>query len=223
MHLLRRSLPILMLMLIALTGGVTGCAPKEPPKKAEPPPPPPPTPEELAAKIIADSGLNDPLPAAGTGFPSEAADKLKKAMSGARRNHKDTPEGQRVLQIVNQQVDQRIRALEGALAWEHTLGTIEGFEALNPGSPKWSTSKERALIELQKPKVKIIGFMQDAAILEFYLPITKQTDKQRVRPGEEFHDVTLVEVIGNNQGVRLRYGATGETFDVFTKSASKTK
>ena len=208
-------------MLIALVGGVSGCAEKEPPKPAEPPPPPPPTPEEIAAKIIADAGLNEPLPAAGASFAKEAADGLKRVLTQAKRANSEAPDGQRALQIVNQQVDQRIRALEGAQAWEHVLGTVEGFEALNPGSPKWQSSKERALIELVKPKVTIVGFMQDSAILNFYLPVDKKTNKQSVRPGEEFYGVTLVEVIGNNQGVRMRYGATGETFDVFMKSALK--
>jgi len=217
MRLLRRSIPIFM--LIALMGGVTGCAEKEPPKPATPPPPPPPTPEEIAAKIIADAGLNEPLPTEGATFAKEAAEALKRKLATAKRGHSETPDGQRALQIVNQQVDQRIRALEGAKAWEHVVGTIEGFEALNPGSPKWQQSKESAIMELQKPKVTIIGFMQDTAILNFYLPITKETNKESVRAGEEFYGITLVEVIGNNQGVRLRYGATGETFDVFTKSA----
>ncbi len=218
---LRRS--ILLLMLIALVGGVTGCAEREPPKPAEPPPPPPPTPEEIATKVIADSGLNEPLPAAGAPFPKEAADKLKRALGTAKRANSTSPDGQRALQIINQHVDQRIRTLEDSQAWEHALGTIEGYEALNPGSKKWETSKERALTELQKPKIEIIGFMQDTAILEYYLPIAKQTNRRSVRAGEEFDGVTLVEVIGNNQGVRMRYGATGETFDVFTKSAQTPK
>ncbi len=216
---LRRFVPVLI--LLAIVSPVTGCAPKEPPKPAEPPPPPPPTPEEIAAKIVAESGIGDPLPEPNATFPQEAADKLKNRLRSAKNTNQSTPDGQRALQLVNQQLDQRIRALEGAGAWEYLLGHIEAFEVLNPGSPKWATSKEAALAELSKPKITIVGFMQDTAILRFYLPVTKQEARESMRIGEEMHGVTLMEIIGNNQGVRMKYGQTGQTFDVLTKSAQQ--
>ncbi len=219
MFLFRRSLPILM--LIALAGGISGCAEKEPPKPATPPPPPPPTPEEIAAKITAEAGLNDPLPAVGDTFTKEAAEALKKTLRNAKSLQSKTPEGQRALQIVNSQLDQRIHALEDAGAWEHTLGAVEAFDILNPKSPKWQTTKETAIAELQKPKITIFGFMQDYALLDFYLPISKETHREKMRPGEELFGVTLMEVIGKNQGLKFRYAQTGQTFDVMTKSASK--
>ncbi len=214
---LRRFLPLLV--LICMAGAVVGCKEKEPPPPAEPPPPPPPTPEEIAAKIVAESGIGDPLPEAGAQFPQEAADKLKNRLRNAKNQNSATPDGQRALQLVNQQLDQRIRALEAAHAWEYVMGHIEAFEILNPGSPKWQTTKEQSMAELRKPKVTIVGFMQDTAILRFYLPVSKMEARESMRVGEEMHGVKLMEVIGNNQGVRLRYGETGQTFDVLTKSA----
>jgi len=109
---LRRFLPVLV-VLIAVCSFV-GCAEKEPPPPAEPPPPPPPTPEEIAAKIVAESGIGDPLPEASATFPQEAADKLKNRLRSAKNQNNSTPDGQRALQLVNQQLDQRIRALEGS-------------------------------------------------------------------------------------------------------------
>lgn len=214
---LRRFLPLLIVMVAACA--FVGCAEKEPPPPAEPPPPPPPTPEEIAAKIVTESGLGDPLPEAGAAFTQEASDKLKNRLRSARNQNKDTPDGQRALQLVNQQLDQRIRALEGAGAWEFVLGHIEGFEILNQGSPKWQSTKDQALAELAKPRITIVGFMQDTAILRFYLPVTRQEMRESMRAGEEMHGVTLMEIIGNNQGVRMKYGQTGQTFDVLTKSA----
>lgn len=214
---LRRFLPLLV--LVCMAGAVVGCKEKEPPPPAEPPPPPPPTPEEIAAKIVAESGIGDPLPQTGAPFPQEASDKLKNRLRSAKNANSTTPDGQRALQLVNQQLDQRIRALEGIQAWEYVLGHIQAFEILNPGSPKWQTTKEQAQSELRKPQITIVGFMQDTAILRFYLPVTQEEVRESMRAGEEMHGVTLMEVIGNNQGVRLKYGETGQTFDVLTKSA----
>ena len=91
---IRRCMPLLL--AVALVCGVTDCAKKEEPKKeAAPPPPPPPTPEEIATKIVTDSGLNEPLPAAGASFSKESAEKMKKVLTAAQRSNKDTPEGQR--------------------------------------------------------------------------------------------------------------------------------
>lgn len=216
---LRRFLPLLVMLTVVCA--LVGCAEKEPPPPAEPPPPPPPTPEEIAAKIVAESGLGDPLPEPGATLPQEAADKLKNRLRNAKNTNGATPDGQRALQLVNQQLDQRIRALEAAAAWEFVMAHIEAFEIMNPGSPKWTTTKEQAVAELQKPKITIVGFMQDTAILRFYLPVSKTESRESMRAGEEMHGVTLMEIIGNNQGVRMKYGQTGQTFDVLTKSAQK--
>jgi len=75
---------------------------------------------------------------------------------------------------------------------------------------------------LAKPQVDIVGFFYDgtrdtdAAILDFYLPLTGETHRERVSEGEEFYGLTLVQIIGNNQGVQLEYEETGQTFDVLT-------
>jgi hypothetical protein len=219
----RRRLYLVLLAWIVVA--VQACGPREPPEPEAPPPPPPPTPEQIAEKIITELGLNAPLPPAGATQTVDEAQAFKTGIQRARGSNSSTPEGKRALQIVSSRLDQRIQALESNRLWEHTLTGIEGYEVLNPGSPKWSTTKEVAIAEMKKPKVTIVGFMashgQDAAVLEFYLPVQKTTERKQVRVGEEFFGLTLVEIIGDNQGVRLEYGETGQTFDVLTRSARR--
>lgn len=227
MSILRRGWPAIF--CIALCLGYVGCSSEPEPKQAEEEeaPPPPPTPEEIANKIVTDLGLNAPLPASGARLAKEASDKMKTVARQAKNVNSATPEGKRALQIVSRRVDQRIGALEQAGAWDHALATIEVYEILNDGSHKWDTTKQTAMAELTKPKVTIVGFWydgttdQNAALLEFYLPISRETKRERVRVGEEFYGLKLTEIIGKNQGVRLEYKETGKTYDVLTASASQ--
>jgi hypothetical protein len=201
-----------------LVVAVPACAPKEPPPPEEPPPPPPPTPEELAQKLIGELGLDAPLPGANARVTPEEAQKLKQGIQRAKAQHTGTPDGKRVLQLLSNKLDDRISALEAAQRWEHVILMIDAFEALNPGSLKWLQSKEVATAEMRKPRVTIVGFLttqgQDSAILEFYLPIQRTTEREQVRVGEEFYGLKLLEIIGNNQGVRFEYLETGDVFDV---------
>lgn len=219
----RRGWPALLLVVVCLA--IAGCSEPPPPEPEEPPPPPPPTPEEIADKIIADLGLNEPLPAPGSRMNQQASDKFKKLVQQSKTQHSATPEGKRALQIVSQKLDQRIRALENTGLWEHALTHIQGHKILNPGSSKWDATQELAMAEMRKPRVEVIGFLYDGttgqnmAILEFYLPIRKETHEHRVRVGEEFYGLKLERIIGNNQGVTLEYQETGQSFDVLTKSA----
>jgi hypothetical protein len=215
---------LVLIAVAALLTAAPACAPKEPPPPAEPPPPPPPTPEEIAQKIVEELGLTAPLPPPGTPLSTQDSQTFKSAVQKARNQNNATPDGKRALQIASNKLDERIAALEENKLWEHTLAGIEGYEVLNPGSPKWSATKELASAELKKPKVTIVGFMtshdQNSVLLDFYLPIQKTHEKQQVRVGEEFFGLTLVEIIGNNQGVRLEYADTGQVYEVLTKSAS---
>ncbi len=222
---LRLGSTLFLLAICACVMTVPACAPKEPPKPAEPPPPPPPTPEEISAKIVTEIGLNNPLPAPGAVMTVEEVQAFKSAVQKAKNQNNSSPDGKRALQLTSSKLDERIRALEENQLWEHALTMIEGYEILNAGSPKWSATKELAVAELAKPKVTIVGFMtthdQNSVLLNFYLPIQKTNQRQQVRVGEEFFGLKLVEIIGDNQGVRLEYSNTGQVYDVLTKSASK--
>ncbi len=220
---LRRGWPAILLVVLCLA--IAGCSEPPPPEPDEPPPPPPPTPEELAGKAIADLGLDGPIPKPGSRLNKQAGDKFKTLVQQTKTRLSGSQDGKRALQIVSRKLDQRIRALADAGLSEHVLAHVEAHKILNPGSTKWDTTEELAMAELTKPQVNIIGFLYDGttgqnkAILEFYLPIRKETHEHQVRVGEEFYGLELVRIIGNNQGVTLEYRETGQTFDVLTKSA----
>lgn len=216
-----------LVAVLAMAFCIAGCAEREPKKPDTPPPPPPPTPQEIADKIMTDLQLVGPLPAAGATMPKQASANFLNVIRTAKSQHSTGEDGKRALQIVSQNLDSRLRALENNQLWEHVLTYCDGHIALNPGSHKFDRTREKAIAELRKPRVTIEGFFfdgktdQTAVFMNFYLPIEKETYRQQVRVGEEFYGLKLVSIIGNNQGVTMEYLETDDTFDVLSGSANR--
>ena len=220
-----RALSLLAVLAMALC--MAGCAEKEPERPDTPPPPPPPTPQEIADKIMTTLQLNQPLPALGSTMPKQASTSFLNAIRNAKSQHSANPVGKQALQIVSQQLDSRLRALENNQLWEHALTYCDAHLVLNPDSHKFDRTREKAVAELRKPRVTIRGFYTDgntnqtAVFMDFYLPITKESHREQVRVGEEFYGLKLVAIIGNNQGVTMEYLETGEATDVLAGTANR--
>lgn len=208
---------------------IIGCAAKEeePEEEPPPPPPPPPTPQEIAAKIVNDLGLDGPLPESSAKVNPNNAKKLLNIASTQNKQLSATEDGKKALQIVNRKLDSRIRACANNEAWAHTLMYTEMHNAFVPDSAKFLAERNRAIAELKKPEVTLKGIINDAATgrqiayLEMYLPLTKETVTENMRLGDTLHGLKFTEVIGNNQGVVFNYIETDDTFEVMTKAASK--
>ena len=215
-----------LLAVIAMAFCVTGCGEKEPEKSDEPPPPPPPTPQEIAEKIMADLGLNELLPAVGATMPKQASSNFLSVTRSAKNQNSVSTDG-RLLQVVSQKLDSRLRALEGNQLWEHVLTYCDAHLVLIPDSHKFDRTREKAVAELKKPRVTIEGFFidgntgQTSVFMDFYLPTEKESHREQVRVGEEFYGLRLVAIIGNNQGVTMEYLETDQTFDILTESANR--
>lgn len=208
-----------LLAVLAMAFFVAGCEEKPPP---EPEAPPPPTPEEIAAKIVSDLQLNGPLPAPGSTMPKNASQQFLSTVRAAKNQNAASEDGKRALSFVSQELDRRLRALESNGLWEHVLTYCDAHLIFNPNSRKFDRARDKAVVELRKPRVTVQGYYidgktnQTAVFMEFYLPSEKQTYKEQVRVGEEFYGLKLVEIIGDNQGVTLEYLETDETFDVLS-------
>ena len=219
---IQRTLSLVAVLVFALL--LAGCGEREPP---EPPPPPPPTPEEIAAKIMTELQLNQPLPAPGSTFPTAAGRNFLSTVRGAKTQHSVSPDGVLALQIVSQRLDSRLRALEDNELWEHVLAYSDAHLILNPGSRRFNRTRDKAVVELRKPRVTIEGFFYDgkndqtSVFMNFYLPMEKVTYREKVRVGEEFYGLKMVEIIGRSQGVTMEYMETDETFDVLFESANR--
>lgn len=219
-------LPILLAVSLLLPG----CGAEEPPvvvtKKAAPPPP---TPEQIATMITQKLGLNGPLPAAGTTLPPGTARTFKASVTSIREKQMGEEEGLEVLGFISSTFEKRIKQVERAKLWHHLIVYEEGYRVLNPRSQKFKRQRDKAIIELKRPSVTLTGFMYDGrndftiVYMNVHMPLEDKVYEERMRPGEEIHGLKLVKVIGNNQGVTFEFIENGDIFDVYTKSAMKSK
>lgn len=213
---MQRLIPMMLLVVIALLG----CKEPEPEEPEGPPPPPPPTPQELANKVIQDAQLNSPLPPAGSRMPPAAAQNLRDIITREKNTKSASEDGKVALQFVSRALERRIQEANNAELWEFVVVYIDVYAILNPGSARYDSMKQRATTELLKPQPSITGFLADGrtgdtiVILNLYLPQNGQTYSERMRVGEELYGLKLVEIIGNNKGVVMEYGVTGQTFEV---------
>ncbi len=209
-----------LIAVLAMAFVAAGCGEKPPP---EPEAPPPPTPEEIAAGIVGELQLNGPLPAPGSRYPRGASQQFIATIRTAKSQNSISEDGKRALAIVSQELDRRLRALEKAELWEHVLTYCDAHVVFNPTSKKFDRAHDRAVVELRKPKVTLQGFYfdgksnQTAVFMDFYIPTTQASYSEKVRVGEEFHGLKLIEIVGDNQGINLEYLETGEAFTVLMK------
>lgn len=134
-----------------------------------------------------------------------------------------TEDGDKSLAIVARKVDERVRQYERAELWEHVLTLTDAHLIFKPGSPKFNHTRDKAQVEIRKPRVTLKGLPEidgrKTVILSFYLPMTNKTYSERMTLGEEMHGARLLSVIGKDRGVRMEYLETGEIFEVYFPAA----
>lgn len=193
---------------------VLGACKKEPEPPPAPPPPPPPTAEALESRVMEKvAPLVNPFPDGG----KELRETLSREVASLKTELNGSSAQKR---IANNFVDKLKEATEAEL-WDLVLNLCEGIDVLDPANTRTQRVRQRALDEKNRPVVKMTGVMEvdnvPNVFLEIYLPETGQTEHEQVREGEEFHGLILERIIGNNQGVRLKYLKTDATFDVSKK------
>lgn len=208
MHKLR-ILPCLLVLVVA----VTNCKEEEAPVIVAPPPP---TPREIADEIMAQLGLDAPIPRAGIKLPPGTAQTFLNQVRQQMSRHSTTPDGKEALKMVSRQVDQRIRATEEIEAWDFVVVLTEVHVILNPGSQKFVRLREDAEIQLRKPVVDVLLLWQKdgkwTARLKFSLPLTGEEYTKSLRLDEDFEGIKLRDFVANGRGVELEYLETGEIF-----------
>lgn len=216
------SLLATLAMMVALSGCEDQAA-RERRQRPEVEEPPPPTPEEIAQKIIVDAQLNAPMPVRGSSLPPSLRQTVLDLLRREKRRLQGTEDGDRALAIVARKVDQRVRLYEREELWEHVLTLCDAHLIFKPNSRKFSHTRDKALLELRKPRVTVHGLPEfdgrKVAILTFYLPLTSQTYSEQMAIGEEMHGVRFLSVFGEDRGVRLEYLETGERFIAYLPRA----
>lgn len=222
-----RKIPLILLILLVIP--LTGCQDEvardrpDRPDVGEDGEPLPPTPEEVAQQIIAEAQLNAPIARQGTSLPPAVRKTILDLLRREKNRLKGTEEGDRTLAIVEAKVDERVRQYQRAKLWEHVITMTDAHLIFNPGSVKFNHVRDKALVELRKPRVTVTGIPdfngRKIAMLRIYMPLTSQTFSEKMSLGEEMHGIRFLEIFGNDRGVRLEYLETGERFIAYVPSA----
>ncbi len=190
------------------------------------PPPPPPSAEELANQAMQQLQILNVIP---KNLP------LQMVLSDDARH--------RVVEDLKSWQERMGREVNGAAAVERLMATLEDrlraarddqnpgltlllcdlLEALGYASTRIDISREWARVYNNRPVVVIKGWFQQLdtpeeeiyAFCEVYLPETGEVHTVQVREGDEFDGLLFVQIIGKNRGMRLRYLATNDTFEVY--------
>ena len=208
-------------LLLALTVGVLGGCPRSEPKTpAKPPPPPPPTPEEIASEIRQSL---QPINALPPGLPvhPEINNQVRNGLRSAKNKHQTTENGKEALNMIANELKNKLTAAQEAEHWYKVVLICDVLQILSPGVPRYEKAKEKARIQINRPKVRVTGFFTDAkteeviVFLDVFLPETGRTESVKVREGQEFLRLKLLNIVGKNRGVNLEYLRTGDQFEVY--------
>lgn len=89
--------------------------------------------------------------------------------------------------------------------------------------------RQNAQLVIDRPKPDITGFWKDEAtgqttvFLHVTTPSDGKTHDVRAREGDEFYDLRLIEIIGDNKCVKFEYLVNQDTFQVCTDAARQSQ
>lgn len=210
--LMKKKLCVLMFVMM----GLVGCEGKEEKEEEKPPPPPP-----SAQQLYKTHG--DQLNQAILSNPGDVKNAINQVKSALRAE----PNGQEALSMITSDVRDSAKAAYALaeesgepILWDAVLVTCDALEALNPDDPRIGRYRERAQKEKERPIVEIRGFRTDPetdtdiATIDVTIPNTGERRRMSVQEGEEFLNYEFVEVIGNREGMVLKYKPTGKEYRV---------
>lgn len=220
----RRGFVLSITMVLSTITLFSGCnsEPTPPPKPVDPNAPIV-TPQDIAAGVIQDAQLSGPLPRPGSKMPVSVRRNVLDLLRREKVSLAGTPEGDVAIDIIKKRIDERVRAFERAELWEHVLTYSDAHVIFSPNSKKFNRARETALTELRKPRVTVTGLPEfdghKLAMLNIYIPMTSKKYREQLAIGEEKHGIRVLDVYGDDLGVRLEYLETGERFIAYLPGA----
>jgi hypothetical protein len=210
----------LSLFPLALLVVLSACTPKAPPPPVELPPAPP-SAEELHKGIMtALQPYFIPIDA----LPTPAIQALRAEATQTLRT-----ECNKIGSAVNRDLAKsKVKSdLMGMLKmaydseeWNKTLLFCDLFDILDSDTVRTKRYRVRAETEKNRPKPTVTGIVTDprtdipTVFMDVYLPETDTTEQVRVRIGEDFFGLRLLEIIGRNTAVKFLYIETDTTYEV---------
>jgi len=220
---MNRTLALLVAVAVCATP-LTGCDRK--PKKPKPVPPvqAPPTPQEIAAEIRASlRPLTALVVASDAPISSDVSGQVLSGLRSGKAKHQMTENGKKALDIIAVDCNSALDSAIAAESWHAVVLACDALDIIEPNNVRTDRQRRRAQMEINRPKVTIKGFMTDEetnevfVFLDVYLPQSKETVKERVREGQEFHGLRLVNIIGKEKGIKMQHVESGETYEIMWK------
>ena len=217
MQLSMRLSAIALLMAV-----VVGCSePTPPPPDPNNPPPKIKTQGEIVSEF---QPAYQPLQAAvgsGSDVDREAGKAIASALSSAKGKNAAEQNANAAIAQVTTDIEELLKKANEKELWGTVVSGCDALGAVDPTNPKIARFKDRALLQLNRPKVRITGSTKipsqsDKTVffLDVFLPEKNKTESVKQSVGDEFLGLRFVEVIGNDQGIKLEYKATGDIFSV---------
>lgn len=218
-----------LLAAAALTVCLAGCEEADfSIKKTEeaPPAPPPPTPDELVAEAVGSLQVLNVIP---PGIPLQyvltknGREEVVNYVREWKENAHQLDDGAAAVRKLWRELDDRLQPARHNQNAALVLLLCDLIEVLDPENPKVPRYREWARVYNNRPVVVIKGWFekkdeeieQTFVFCDVYLPEQREMHPVEVTEGEEFYGVKFEEIIGKNRGMRLRYLATGDVYEVY--------
>lgn len=205
---------------LAALAALTACNVAPPP----PPPPPPEGPQTKEEVLALVRPMIAPIRAAlapGAYLTDTDRAVIMGNLRAAVAEHGGKDFGQAALREVGHEISEMGREAGKAERWRLALFCVDVFDLLNMESALLKRIGQRAQHMMDQPTVRVRGFLEDGANRDLYVFMdlvnrrTGEVQKVRVREGEEFGGLRLIQVLGRNQKVRVEYlRIPGLIFDV---------
>ncbi len=204
-----------MRMMMIILGGLLilmmGCE-NLLPEVEEPVPEGPQTKAEVLAKIRpAIAPLRNTLQPGMPGISDHAREQVMSDLREAIMAYGDTEFGQEALRELGYEIMDIARQAAGQTRHNLVLVCVDAIELLSMESHLLRRLGERADIFLDRPMVRVQGFLDDHEKDDTYVFLqlidrrTGSEERVKARLEDKFHNLRLVDIIGRNRGVVLEY------------------
>jgi len=209
-----RSIPILIVLAAVLAGCGEQAFWEKP---VEPQAPAQPSKEQIVAEVKPMiEPLREvlrPMPGGGRspGLTEESRNIVINALRDAQIKYGNTENGPAALREVGVEIAEIARNARDDDRWILVQACVDAYEILNMKSAALERLDNRAKELLARPTVEVKGFLDDkeTGVINVFLELTdretKEVKKVTAREGDEFDNLRLVEIIGNNKVVRFEY------------------
>jgi len=126
--------------------------------------------------------------------------------------------GEKARAKVETDIKAALKAAYDGEQWQAVLSLCDATDLLDPGNTRVVRYRERAIAEKNKPIVTVRGIFEvdgvSTVFMDVYLPETNEQKDVQVREGEEFFGLLLEKILGNDEGVQIKYMKTDQSFAV---------